>query len=801
MKRVRLLLVILLACVLAFSVPLFAQEDTLDAEEDTTTAVEDTGKDSGKGTMTFKMGEIVVSDKAVANIEASSTTTEITEEEIQSRSDKTLADSLQMVPGVVVEQTAKGMSGFNMRGFSQERVAILIDGVPVLDPYEGGSNIDLSMIPVTNVSRIVVNRGSASALYGALGSIGSINIITKKPERLTAAANIEYGEHKNYTISAEAGAPIGDFYAWITATRMYSEGYEISDKLDKDKRRDWFEKLSSYEHFTTYGAIDLDALDNYLNDTGVWNNTSYTKHQLSGRVGYEITRDMEAGVSASYSHNEAESNTFKDNSVAYFEEGSPGSWSTPTTWNSDMKRAGFTNRAFYWPEDWRLSVSPYFMGEFDDLKVRLNTFYVKQRNVLEGYFNQDRDGAWMFPSSAADHTSGPEKMSQSQSIYEESSAGFYLLPEYRFNSWNTLAMSIHYRFEHHEKLDKVLDSSSALASVIGTDETTVLEMQANYITVAAEDQMNFDTRAGNLSLSAGISYDAQDYAKIKSFNTTTDELEANPLIDDDATIWGTRDSFNPVLSAMLDPIEDLLRLRTALAMKTNFPNMSIYKDLSTGTQGEAIEPERIYSFNAGFELFFLDKAISFRNDYFYTNIKDKISSLVDPATGDDYYTNIDGITAQGLESTLQTKFSDIANIMDVTAAVSYVFTHARNDEADPYTYDVYVEEMPMHQFIWQFVLDFVTDTSCTIWGTHSRNQVKYVMNSDPSVTSTNEYTSDVYDTVKLHNPFMLHLKVQQTFLKNYSVYVTCKNVLDDYNANPFNPGPGRMFYFGANAKL
>ncbi len=786
MKRFRLLLVILLACVLAFSVPLFAQEDTLDAEEDTTTAVEDTGKDSGKGTMTFKMGEIVVSDKAVANIEASSTTTEITEEEIQSRSDKTLADSLQMVPGVVVEQTAKGMSGFNMRGFSQERVAILIDGVPVLDPYEGGSNIDMSMIPVTNVSRIVVNRGAASALYGALGSIGSINIITKKPERLTAAANIEYGEYKNYTLSAEAGAPIGDFYAWITATRMYSEGYEISDKLDKDKRREWFDKLSSYEYFTTFGAIDLDALDNYLNDTGGWNNTSYTKHQISGRAGYEFTKDIEAGISANYSHNEMESNTFKDNSLASFDESGP-SWDTPFNWNNDKKNAIFTNRAFYWPEDWKLSLSPYFSGEFDDLNVRINTFYIKQKNTLEGYFAQDRDTAWMFPGSTS-YTGNV------QSIYQESSAGFYILPSYKFNSWNTLSMSLHYRFERHEKFDKSIDSSAL-------PETKVQDMSANYATIAAEDQMNFDTAAGKLSLSAGISYDAQDYADMQLYNSTTDKLQATRLIDDDASVWGTRDSFNPVVAAMLDPVENLLRLRTAFALKTNFPDLSIYKELSTGTEGEAVEPEKIYSFNAGFELFFLDKAISFRNDYFYTTIKDKITSLVDPATGFDYYTNIDGITAQGLESTLQTQFNDIANIMDITAAISYVFTSARNDKADPYTYDKYVEAMPMHQFIWQFVLDFVTDTSCTIWGTHSRNQVKYVMNSDPTATSPGVYTSDVYDTVKLHNPFMLHLKVQQTFLKNYSVYVMCKNVLDDYNADPFNPGPGRMFYFGANAKL
>jgi hypothetical protein len=31
-----------------------------------------------------------------------------------------------------------------MRGFDQKMVAILIDGIPVLDPYYGGNNTDIS---------------------------------------------------------------------------------------------------------------------------------------------------------------------------------------------------------------------------------------------------------------------------------------------------------------------------------------------------------------------------------------------------------------------------------------------------------------------------------------------------------------------------------------------------------------------------------------------------------------------------------------------------------------------------------
>ena len=29
----------------------------------------------------------------------------------------------------------------------------------------------------------------------------------------------------------------------------------------------------------------------------------------------------------------------------------------------------------------------------------------------------------------------------------------------------------------------------------------------------------------------------------------------------------------------------------------------------------------------------------------------------------------------------------------------------------------------------------------------------------------------------------------------------CKNLLDDYNADPFNPGPGMTWYFGGSAEF
>jgi hypothetical protein len=405
----------------------------------------------------------------------------------------------------------------------------------------------------------------------------------------------------------------------------------------------------------------------------------------------------------------------------------------------------------------------------------------------------------MFPGSTA--YSG-----QIQSIFEEQSFGFNLLPSYQINSWNKLSAAIHYRLEQHNKYENAIGSTSVLATTLGSGDIHVQEMEAHYFTVAVEDQMNLNTAIGALNITLGISYDAQNFTTFRYYDDTTNTLTGGTFIEDDNTIWGTRDSFNPVIAALYDPIKDFLRIRTAFAMKTNFPTLETYKDIGelmdeTPSAAHAIEPERIYSYNGGFELFFLNNALSFRCDYFYTVVKDKIESIYDPNSNYDIYTNLDSVITQGVENTVQGRIGSLPGIASIEGSLSYIYSHAENQDTSRASYGEDVEDVPQHQFIAQLIVNFITNTRLTVWGSHTRNQLKYVMSADPSTTSPGVYTQDVYTTVELHNPFMLHAKVQQELPFNTYVYVMCKNILDDYDANPFNPGPGRMFYFGGGGRL
>lgn len=806
MKKVPVTIAILYMLLIQ-TITSFAQNDIADVVNVGEKENSSSEKSTKRKYSVFHLGEIVITEKRIANIEKATTNTEITGDDIEMRSDKSLADSLQVVPGVQVEQTAKGFTGLAMRGLNHQYVAILIDGVPVIDPYYGGNNIDISTIPVAHVERIIVNRGVSSALYGSLGSAGSINIITKKPDQLYAKAKAEYGEYNNYSISAEAGISIGNFYTCITASRQRSEGYEISKKLTKDKRREWFDKIVTYDLADQSGSvvhpafdnIDLDAVYNYLHDTGKWNHTEYTKHTVGGKIGYLLNTNTEIGISANYYHNKQYSNSFGNNSLPYFDEEN-GEWSLPVYPRDYTDASGrswrdiFSNRAFYWPEDYRLAVSPYFSMEYGDLKLRINTFYIKQRNNLEGYFNQNHDIAQMYPNST-------NYNGDVQSIFEETAYGVYILPQYALSKNNTLYFSLHYRKEQHNKYEKALDDTSVLAGNLGTDEYQVQDIGADYVTIAVEDQWDINTGGGMLFLSFGISYDAQKLSALRTYDKTSDSLIQLPNMANDSYIWGTNDSFNPVASAMYEAIPNLLTIRLAGGIKTMFPNLSQYKDIGediTDTHEYQLDPETIYSSNAGFEITILDNALSFRNDYFYTKVKNKIARIYDPESAYEKYENIDGVTAQGIESTLTYK-TTVAGIT-IGTTLNYVFTHARNDEITSLTYGERVEGIATHQFLFQLQVCFPTMTELVMWGSYTADQIVYVADTSFDFTS-HSFSADAYNTVSLHNPTMLNIKLQQKFFTHYVVYISCKNILDDYNADPFNPGPGRMFYIGLNAEI
>ena len=110
--------------------------------------------------------------------------TVIDQQQLQEANPARLEDILARVTGVYVDQAGKagGFASLYMRGAENSHLLIMVDGVKVNDPTTTrGSAYDLSSIDVSQIERIEILRGPASAIHGGEALAGVLNIITKKP--------------------------------------------------------------------------------------------------------------------------------------------------------------------------------------------------------------------------------------------------------------------------------------------------------------------------------------------------------------------------------------------------------------------------------------------------------------------------------------------------------------------------------------------------------------------------------------------------------------------------------------------
>ncbi len=137
---------------------------------------------------------------------------------------KTLPDLLKEVPGVHVrEVNGKGQyTTVTIRGSTAAQVGVFVDGV--MTNLGGDSAVDISTIPVKNVERIEVYRGYIPARFGGTFIGGVINVVTKKPKKVGASAEIGKTSLGGHSVSTEVTAPLGGGSLFLGANYESSDG-------------------------------------------------------------------------------------------------------------------------------------------------------------------------------------------------------------------------------------------------------------------------------------------------------------------------------------------------------------------------------------------------------------------------------------------------------------------------------------------------------------------------------------------------------------------------------------------------
>jgi vitamin B12 transporter len=139
----------------------------------------------------------------------------------------TLADVLQTVPGIQLDQMQTPGSAvfFSVLGARSRHVLVQIDGVP--QNFLGADNLaEIGNIPVQMIERVEVVKGAASAAWGsALG--GVINVITKSPARdrkIGGLASASAGERGTGDLRAELSGTVERFGYYLTGGTLRSDG-------------------------------------------------------------------------------------------------------------------------------------------------------------------------------------------------------------------------------------------------------------------------------------------------------------------------------------------------------------------------------------------------------------------------------------------------------------------------------------------------------------------------------------------------------------------------------------------------
>ena len=109
-------------------------------------------------------------------------------DQIAKRTTFRIGDALAEVPGLYfrgspfgINTPGAGQGGVTMRGISDKRTLVLVDGQPINSAYSTGVN--WSGIPMDDIARIEAVPGAFSSLYGGNAMGGIINVFTKIPDR------------------------------------------------------------------------------------------------------------------------------------------------------------------------------------------------------------------------------------------------------------------------------------------------------------------------------------------------------------------------------------------------------------------------------------------------------------------------------------------------------------------------------------------------------------------------------------------------------------------------------------------
>jgi iron complex outermembrane receptor protein len=142
-------------------------------------------------------------------------------------------DYLELSPSVDFRERAPAdvQGDLTIRGSTFGQTLVLVDGLRMNDVQTAHHDMDLPL-PTGSVKRVEILRGAGSTLYGSEAMAGTVNIITRQPERTDARIGASVG---NFGVNEQSGSISllwRKFDTQLDAERDFSSGF----RPDRDYR-------------------------------------------------------------------------------------------------------------------------------------------------------------------------------------------------------------------------------------------------------------------------------------------------------------------------------------------------------------------------------------------------------------------------------------------------------------------------------------------------------------------------------------------------------------------------------------
>ncbi|MFY9183700.1 MAG: TonB-dependent receptor [Limnohabitans sp.] len=218
----------------------------------------------GASAQTLELNPVVISAAGMSQplSEVLPSVSVITLQEIEQSQAQSLADLLQGEAGFEFGRNGGpgSTTSFFLRGQESKNLVLMVDGVRA--QTDGIGALQITDLPLSQIDRIEVLRGNASALYGESAIGGVIQIFTRQGTGAPKAYGaLSAGTHGTVGLSAGYGGSLGDYRFDISVVKNRSDGFSAMNTTQKTRAnpdRDGFSSESFAARFEK--KVDADLL-------------------------------------------------------------------------------------------------------------------------------------------------------------------------------------------------------------------------------------------------------------------------------------------------------------------------------------------------------------------------------------------------------------------------------------------------------------------------------------------------------------------------------------------------------------